>query len=159
MPKGLSWSHGWGSQVPDGNPERQAIVASHDGDIDPRLSPRASGFRGAVGAPAGLVSASPQGAEWTASLVPSNFLEGPMGLRQRRLRQEPGGRSHPETRSVKTWAPGLAVGSLCYVVGGSAACSGQGTSAQGGCAMARTQPGGSPASPSSMCPSAWWGEA
>lgn len=72
------------------------------------------------------------------------------------------GQPHPRARSVRTWAPGSAVGSLRGGVGGCSRvqrsrcpwCPG------GGCEPwpEGTQPGWLPPPPS-VCPSAWWGEA
>lgn len=75
------------------------------------------------------------------------------------------GQPHRRARSVKTWAPGSAVGSLRCVVGGvqlRAAVQVPTVPRRGLCPWPEgTQPGWLPPPPPlpSMCPSAWWSEA
>lgn len=96
---------------------------------------------------------SPGGAEIPGQrgLVPSNFLEGP-GPEAGRLRQGAWGSADPRARSVKTWAPGLAVGSLCCVVGGKVQQRPGAHSAQEGASpWPGTQPGWLPRPPPPAC--------
>lgn len=162
VPKGLSWSHDWGEQF---------LMETQRANLDclptwghrPQAVPQSFRVQGCCWSPCWsclTCLSSPGEAEWTTGTVSINFLEGP-GPEAGGSRQGLGQR-HPRARSVKTWAPGLAVGSLCSLWEGCSCVRGQVPQCPGGlCPWPRGNPArvAPPPPPSSMCPSAWWGEA